>query len=180
MPLTDPTLSVRAFVDADAPALTGLLHDAYAELGARGLNYTAVDQDEDTTLRRARGGRCWVVERDGRLVATLTMSLPPSAGLQDLTVEARRPGRAWLNQVAVASSLRRAGVARALWGIGRAWAAEHGAGSIGVDTAAAADHLVRLYRSWGFEHRDTIHWPGKTYDSVVMVHEPGAAAPGGR
>jgi hypothetical protein len=41
---------------------------------------------------------------------------------------------------------------------------------VGVDTAATAIHLVDLYSAWGFEHRGVIHWPGKTYDSVVMVH----------
>jgi len=28
---------------------------------------------------------------------------------------------------------------------------------------------VNLYAAWGFEHRGTIHWAGKTYDSAVMV-----------
>ncbi|WP_010202883.1 hypothetical protein [Salinibacterium sp. PAMC 21357] len=63
----DSSLSVREFADADAESGTGVLHAAYAEVGARGLNYTAVDQDSHTTLVRARGGQCWVVERDARI-----------------------------------------------------------------------------------------------------------------
>lgn len=60
-----PTFPVRLFEDDDAAQLTELQHAAYAELGAMGLNYTAVDQDVETTRERARGGRCWVVEHDG-------------------------------------------------------------------------------------------------------------------
>lgn len=160
---------VRRFEDADAAALTDLLHEAYAELGEMGLNFTAVDQNVATTLYRARGGQCWVVEREGTLIATLTMSLPPSDALQGLTAEARVPARAWLNQMAVARSARGLGLASELWQRGLDWAAEQGATSVGVDTAVPAEHLVALYRAWGFVEADVIHWPGKTYDSVVMV-----------
>lgn len=165
----DSTWAVRLFEDADADRLTDLLHDAYAELGAMGLNYTAVDQDVATTLSRARGGRCWVVEDGDRLVATLTVSLPPSADLQSLTEQARVPHRAWLNQVAVSPAYRGRGLAARLWRSGEEWAVSQGATSIGVDTAIPADHLVRLYESWGFVRSGSIHWPGKTYDSAVLT-----------
>ncbi|WP_183086170.1 GNAT family N-acetyltransferase [Mycetocola tolaasinivorans] len=169
----DPALSVRPFRASDAAPLTDLLHAAYAELGAMGLNYTAVDQDVETTRARALGGQCWVIERAGQIVASLTMSLPPSDGLRELTAEARVGDRAWLNQVAVSPALRGRGLAADLWHRGRRWAAARQATSIGVDTAIPAVHLVRLYESWGFETVDTIHWPGKTYDSVVMARPLG-------
>lgn len=160
---------MRQFDDTDAPALTELLHEAYAELGDMWLNFTAVDQSVETTRYRARGGQCWVVERDGVLIATLTMSLPPSNALQDLTNQARVPERAWLNQMAVARAARGLGLAADLWRRGLGWAADQGATSVGVDTAVPAEHLIALYRGWGFAEGDVIHWPGKTYDSVVMV-----------
>lgn len=167
----------RFFEDADAEDLTELLHAAYAELGAMGLNYTAVDQDSTTTLTRARGGQCWVVEHDGRLIGSLTMSLPASAGLQELTPQAREPRRAWLNQVAVSPAFRGLGIASDLWLRARQWASAQGATSVGVDTAIPAERLVRLYESWGFAPVGSIHWPGKTYDSVVMTQplEPESA-----
>lgn len=165
----DSAVVVRFFEDHDADNLTELLHSAYAELGARGLNYTAVDQDVATTRARARGGQCWVAERDGELIGTLTMSLPPSTDLLELTMAAREKHRAWLNQVAVSPAARCLGIAADLWRRGRAWAASQGATSVGVDTAVPAAHLVALYTAWGFAAIDTIHWPGKTYDSVVMT-----------
>lgn len=164
-----PTFSARLFEDDDADRLTELLHAAYAELGAMGLNYTAVDQDVATTRERARGGRCWVVEHDGQLVGSLTMSLPPSEGLRELTVEARHEHRAWLNQVAVSPQARGLGIAADLWQQGRRWALSQQATSIGVDTAVPAKHLIQLYGSWGFVRVGTISWPGKTYSSVVMA-----------
>lgn len=165
----DSPLAVRLFEDSDAAALTELLHAAYAELGAMGLNYTAVDQDEQTTRERALGGRCWIAERAGAFIGSLTVSSPPSDALRRLTPVAREPDRAWLNQVAVAPSARGQGIASELWRRARRWAREQGASSIGVDTAAPAAHLVALYRARGFEPVDRIQWLGKTYDSVVMV-----------
>lgn len=169
---------VRPFRPEDAAPLTGLLHRAYAPLGARGLNYTAVDQDVATTHRRASGGACWVVvDRSDRLVATLTMSLPPEAALRDLTAAAREPGRAWLNQVAVEPDLQGTGLARLLWREGLSWAARAGATSVGVDTAEPAEQLLRLYAGWGFVREDVVQWPGKTYRSVVMVRPSVRPAP---
>ncbi|MEU0885681.1 hypothetical protein ABZ345_44465 [Lentzea sp. NPDC005914] len=43
----------------DGLELTAMLHLAYAELGDLGLNFTAVDQDITTTVRRAQAGSSW-------------------------------------------------------------------------------------------------------------------------
>ena len=87
-------VEIRLFDPADAHALTQLLHGAYAELGARGLNFTAVDQDVETTLFRAAKGRCWVAvaPETGLMVGTLTISLPPGRHLAELTPLAGRAG----------------------------------------------------------------------------------------
>ena len=160
---------IRPFEPDDAAEVTGLVHRAYAELGAQGLNFTAVDQDVATTLRRASAGASWVLLSGGRIVATGTLSLPPENALWELTPQARLTGRAWLNQLAVDPGHRGRGLARLLRDECFAWAGRAGATSIGLDTAQPADHLVRLYTGWGFEHRDVIQWPGKTYRSVVMT-----------
>lgn len=163
-------MHIRTFQADDARPLTALLHAAYAELGARGLNFTAVDQDEDTTLARAGAGQCWVMEdAHGGLIATLTMSYPPSQGIRELTPEARQEHCAWLNQLAVCPQHRGQGLAAQLWQLGRSWAIAQGARVIGLDTALPAEHLIALYERWGFVTRDTIHWPGKTYHSTIMM-----------
>lgn len=162
-------MEVRAFGPADVPELTRLLHRAYAELGRAGLNFTAVDQDETTTLRRASGGETWVVVEADRIVATMTISWPAEAALGALTPEATRPGRAWLNQLAVDPSHRGEGLARRLRDEGYAWCLARGATSIGLDTARPARHLIDLYSTWGFRVVATVQWPGKTYGSVIMT-----------
>lgn len=163
------TVPVRLFRPEDAEPLTRLLHEAYAELGAMGLNFTAVDQDVATTLRRAEAGSCWVAERAGHLMGTIAMSCPPYEPLRQAWPPARLPGIAWLNQLAVGLQARGTGVASLLFHTGMEWAREQGATTVGLDTAAPASHLIALYERWGFATSATIHWPGKNYDSVVMT-----------
>ncbi len=160
---------IRTFTDSDAPEVTALLHRAYGELAARGLNFTAATQDEATTRHRAAGGVSWVLVAEGRIVATMTMSLPPSTQLRTLSTEAAAPGRAWLNQLAVDPTERGTGLARRLRDEGLTWARAAGASVVGVDTAEPATSLVDTYRRWGFVQREVIQWPGKTYRSVVMT-----------
>lgn len=175
----DSRFRLRDYVDADAVELTALLHAAYGEHLRAGLNFTAADQNVETTRHRSRGGGCWVLEDEStRIVATMTMSWPPSRGLQRLSATAREPHTAWLNQLAVHPDMRGTGCAGFLFRHGLGWSSDQGAIQVGIDTAAPAERLVALYRHWGFEHRDTVHWEGKTYDSVVMVRpmsEPGVA-----
>lgn len=164
-------LDLRPYAPSDAAALTDLLHRSYAGLEARGLNFTAATQDVELTRRRAAAGPTWVIADRGAPVATLTLSLPPATFLQDLTAEAAAPGRAWLNQMAVAPGHRGRGHARRLRDAALDHAATHGVTAVGVDTAEPAADLLDLYRRWGFAERDVIRWPGKTYDSVVLVRE---------
>ena len=159
---------IRLVEARDIPALTALLHAAYAELGAAGLNFTAVDQSDEVTARRVRVGSTWVAQENDRLVATVTLALPPSRPLQQLSATASTPGTAWINQLAVHPDHRGAGWARALFHRCREEARARGVERLGLDTAISADHLRSLYSRWGFEDRETIHWSGKTYDSLVM------------
>ncbi|PZR53113.1 GNAT family N-acetyltransferase [Xylanimonas oleitrophica] len=162
-------MDLRPFDPADAEPLTRMLHRAYAELGAQGLNFTAVDQSVATTLYRASAGASWVITEGDAIVATVAVSCPPGEALRGLSAEAGRPGRAWVNQLAVAPEHRGAGLARRLLDHGLAWARTQGATSVGIDTAEPATHLLALYQRWGFARVETIQWPGKVYRSAVLV-----------
>lgn len=161
---------VRLFRAEDAEPLTALLHRAYADLATGGLNYTAATQDVDTTRHRVEGGRCWVVESGHALIATLTVSVPPGHGIRALTPVAREPHRAWLNQLAVDPRHQGSGLARSLWAGALDWVRAQGLTAIGADTAISAERLVGMYGRWGFDHVDTVHWAGKSYDSAVLLH----------
>jgi GNAT superfamily N-acetyltransferase len=173
--VADVPLDLRLYDPSDAPALTDLLHRSYAGLAERGLNFTAATQDVELTRWRAAAGPTFVLVEDATPVATLTLSVPPATYLQGLTPEAAAPGRAWLNQMAVDPEHRGRGHARRLRDAAFAHAAAHGVTAVGVDTAEPAGDLLGLYRGWGFAERDVIRWPGKTYDSVVLVREVAAA-----
>jgi GNAT superfamily N-acetyltransferase len=166
-------LAPRRYLPDDAVALTALLNDAYREWSDRGLNFTAATQDVETTRARTGEGACWVIEQGGELAATLTMSFPPASDVQQLTGVARVPGRAWLGQIAVRESLRGQNVARKLYDVACEWASQNGVTSVGLDTAVPAERLVSMYERWGFQREGTVRFPGKTYDSLVMVQPLG-------
>ncbi|WP_433954035.1 GNAT family N-acetyltransferase [Curtobacterium flaccumfaciens] len=159
----------RPFRPEDAVELTALLNSAYRELQDAGLNFTAATQDVETTRQRVAGGVCWIVENDGRVAASMTMSAPPPDDVRSLSEHAQKPGTGWLCQVAVGPELRGRAVARTLFDVACAWAASNGITRIGLDTAAPAEHLVAMYARWGFEHVDDVRFPGKRYGSIVMT-----------
>jgi predicted N-acetyltransferase YhbS len=146
--------------------VTALLHRAYARLAALGLNYTAVDQKEAVTRRRASLGRCLVAERAGRIVGTLAYHGPVA------TSEApwcRRADVVILEQFAVEPDLQGQGIGRALMDAAEEAARTSGAAFVVGDTAAPAAHLIRYYGARGYEVVDTVQWPGKTYRSVLLA-----------
>ncbi|GIG40282.1 GNAT family N-acetyltransferase [Cellulomonas phragmiteti] len=166
-------LVLRPVTATDVPALTLLLHDAYADLAADGLNFTGASQDEVTTASRTLGvGASWVLTGPaGQLLGTITATSPPGRGIRALTSLALEPDRVWLNQLAVHPDARGRGLAKVLWGTVRDWSLAHGMRSVGLDTAEPAAALRQMYRRWGFVDADTVQWPGKTYRSVVMLHD---------
>lgn len=165
-------LVLRSVTPHDVPALTRLLHEAYADLAARGLNFTGATQDEVTTASRSIGvGASWVlVGPAGDLVGTITATSPPGRGIKALTGLALEPDRAWLNQLAVHPDARGRGLGTFLWDVVRAWSLEQGMRSVGLDTAQPARSLREMYGRWGFVDADVVQWPGKSYRSVVMIH----------
>ncbi|UZN02639.1 GNAT family N-acetyltransferase [Cellulomonas sp. S1-8] len=166
-------LVLRPVTPHDVPALTRLLHESYADLAARGLNFTGASQDEVTTANRSLGvGASWVlVDPTGALVGTVTATSPPGRGIKALTGLALEPDRVWLNQLAVHPDVRGRGLATFLWGVVREWSRARGMRSVGLDTAQPAGPLREMYGRWGFVDADVVQWPGKSYRSVVMVHD---------
>jgi GNAT superfamily N-acetyltransferase len=145
--------------------LTGLLHRAYARLGALGLNYTAVDQPVHVTRARALDGECFVVVQDGRIVGTATVAL--AAEMRD-PPPCVRPGLAYLGQFAVDPPLQARGLGSRLLAAVEARARERGADAIALDTAEGAEHLIRFYAARGYGAAGHARFPGKAYRSVIL------------
>src|SRR5688500_11193379 len=101
-------LSIRELEQRDdLAALTALLHRAYRPLLEMGLNYTATNQNVETTERRAAEGICFVAEFENRVVATVTLSFAPAEWINDYY---RRQGVWRFGQFAVEPALQGTGV----------------------------------------------------------------------
>lgn len=159
-------LAIRVLTPSDSIAkLTHLLHRAYAELGAMGLNYTAVDQSPEVTAQRIQGGSCFVAEWSGELVGTvLAKPSDPDSDCDYFT----RQDVASLRQFGVEPAFRGKGIGLALIDACEQWARKMGFRELALDTAVPAAHLVALYTRLGYTRVGSVQWPGKVYESVVM------------
>ena len=159
-------VTIRSLVASDSiHELTALLHEAYAGLGAMGLNYTAVDQSPNVTAERITGCTCFVAEEDGRLLGTATIRGPYE---RSDCAHYTEPDVAIVNQVAVRPSLQGLGLGGALLAVCSSWARQQGYRRLALDTAIPAAHLVALYKKLGFEEVAQVQWDGKRYRSVVL------------
>ena len=57
--------------ESDIPTLRKLVNAAYKQLGDMGLNYTAVDQDEEKTRSRISKGRCFILKIEDKILGTI-------------------------------------------------------------------------------------------------------------
>jgi len=145
--------------------LTALLHAAYAQLGALGLNYTAVDQTEDVTLARLKAGECYLALDGGHMVGTIMFR--PALETGGCT-HYDKPDVASFGQFGVLPSYQRGGIGLRLMVEAEQRARVTGAREIALDTAEGATHLIRWYGRMGYAVVDSAQWEGKTYRSVIM------------
>jgi GNAT superfamily N-acetyltransferase len=162
-------LIIREFTSQDSLIeLTGLLHAAYARLGAMGLNYTAVDQTVEQTRLRCKSGTCFIALDGERMIGTLLAKLSdPSSEC----LHFRKDGLGSIHQFAVHPAMQGRGVGRALFDCAERYLREQGCQQMALDTAEQAEHLIAQYLHWGFAHAGHVQWTGKVYRSVVMVKQ---------
>jgi GNAT superfamily N-acetyltransferase len=161
------TITIRTIESGDSlEDLTRLLHDAYAPLGAMGLNYTAVDQPVEVTAERVSGGGCFVAVCEGRVVGTVSVDHPKD---NPACPYLGHPHVASANQFAVAPSHQKRGIGSRLLERAESWASANGYAELVLDTAEPARHLVALYERKGYRHVGFLQWEGKRYRSVLMA-----------
>ncbi len=159
-------ITVRPLTATDSiEDLTDLIHAAYQRLGDMGLNYTAVDQDADITLKRIERGECLLAEIDSTVIGTVTWYPPQTF---DSCPWYRRIDVAVFGQLAVRPEGQGRGVGSALISGAELRALERGAAEIALDTAESAGHLIDYYGRRGFRAVETVQSKGKTYRSVIM------------
>jgi predicted N-acetyltransferase YhbS len=165
--ITADAISIRPIgPDDDVAALTDLLHRAYSALGARGWNYTAVDQTSEVTRKRIAGGVCLVAaDADGRIVGTALFKAP---GQELGSPWLRRPEVAHIGQLAVEPALQTRGLGGRLMAAVEETARVSGARELALDTAEPAVHLIDWYTRRGYRFIEHAQWRGKRYRSVIM------------
>jgi GNAT superfamily N-acetyltransferase len=152
--------------DDSLEALTDLLHRAYAELGALGFNYTAVDQSVLQTREGMVGKECYLGLIDARLVATLLLG--PAGEPQARCEWYGRAGVWIIGRLAVEPALRGQGIGSRMLAFAEDRARARGATEAALDTAEGAEHLVELYTKRGYRRVGHVQWPGKSYRSQVL------------
>jgi uncharacterized damage-inducible protein DinB/GNAT superfamily N-acetyltransferase len=166
------TITIRSLAARDSFAdITELVHQAYAPLAARGMNFTAATQDEATTRRRAAQGLCFIAQAGSEVVGTVTVCGPYDLATAQWAADVpwfRDRDTAHFHQFAVAPAWQRKGVGRRLLLACEKWAREAGFKHLALDTALPATELRALYKRMGFADVGQVQWQGKTYRSVVM------------
>ena len=165
--MSEGAFEIRALREEDAiQDLTALLHRGYAELGALGFRYRAVDQTPDITAERISRGECYVALYGGALVGTALL-IPPRGHLPPCDWY-DRPDVAVLSQFAIEPSLQRRGWGSKMIQHLESRALELGAAELSIDTAEGAAHLIALYRRRGYRDVGFAQWPHTNYRSILL------------
>jgi GNAT superfamily N-acetyltransferase len=160
------SVRIRALDQSDAiRELTALLHRAYKQLGDLGLNFTAVDQSEETTRKRVQGGECLVAQVNDRIVGTVTLHTAKQAWHDGWY---GRDGVATFGQFAVEPGFQKQGIGGLLMNHIEERARKSGAIELAMDTAEPASHLIEYYTRRGYRFIEYRQWEGKTYRSMVF------------
>lgn len=146
---------LRPVADTDSAQLIALIGDVFAEYPGCVLDLDGLDHDLLSPAREARerGGPWWVVERDGRIIATV------GAG------PLRADGHVELKRLYVSRDHRRQGLAAALVDLVERHAGEAGAQAVDLWSDTRFTDAHRLYQRLGY--RDTgdrrdLHDPSQT------------------
>ncbi len=160
-------VEIRPLKDSDSLVeLTELLHSAYAALARDGLNFTATDQDVETTARRISEGECWVARMEEEIVGTIVLAF----GGDDFDPPYYlRPCVAHFGQFGVKPTLQGRSIGSKLLNRIEDRARVLGASHLALDTAEPASSLIEFYRRRSFEFQSFHQWHGKSYRSVVMT-----------
>lgn len=162
------TLAIRPVeADDDLVGLTELVHAAYAAHAENGLRFWGTYQSVADTSRRLSSGQGFLALANGQMVGTITVRAPQD----NSPVALFRMSDVWsFCQFAVHPNQKGAGVGKALHEFALRYAASQGAKRMALDTAAPAEGLIRMYKSWGYEECGTCDWrPHTNYLSTLMV-----------
>ena len=147
----------------DLSELTKLLHRAYAPLAAANMRYVATHQTDKTTLHRIGKGTCFVAEEDGVILGTVCYY---RTGKGHPHYE--QPHVAQFSQFAVEPDAQGRGIGKLLLERVAQSARDDGATELALDTSEHAEHLIALYKKWGYRVVGEADWDATNYKSVIL------------
>lgn len=143
--------------------ITDLLHRAYRRNAEAGLRFLASHQSPEVTASRLREGIAIVVEDDGRIIGTLTLTIP-----EPQPYGAYAPGYsiASISQFASDPDRQGEGIGDRLLKEAERLARDSGCREIALDTARPVTGLIAHYERRGYRIVATADWrPATNYES---------------
>lgn len=156
----------EATEDIPYEELTEVLNTAYGELLEKNLNYAAARQNVEKTKERIKDGICIIVEKDKKIVGTLTYHVYEKKEKSKWYIDGKY---IVVTQFAVLPEYRKDKVvfflARRLM---KDIAKDKEIACVIADTSVEANHLVKDYVNSGMQIVDYISWVGTNYYSYVF------------
>lgn len=160
-------IHIRALAARDSlDAVTALLHLAYAPLAACGMDFAAATQSAQTTRRCVAAGQCFVAERAGAVVGTVTVSGPYEEAVQVPWL--RDADTAHFHQFAVHPDHQGMGIGRRLVEACENWARERRYRRLALDIVEGAEELRALYARLGYREIGREQIAGRQTRSIIM------------
>ena len=148
------------------PAITKLLHEAYAPLAAAGMNYVASWQDDARTLRRLEEDESFLFFFEDQVVGTV--SLYEGMKKRSSSDYYRQPGVFLFGQFAIHPRFQGRGWGRLAMEFLEKRARERGGTELALDTAETAHALIAMYEGLGYRIVSSTQWPDVVYRSLIL------------
>jgi len=157
---------IRKWKDSDSVTeLTEFLHRSYKALANMGLIFLATHQTDKQTKRRIEKADCFVIEHNGKLIATI--SLYPHNKLSECEMY-RNEDSGYFGQFAVEPELQKSRIGSKMIEFIEEFAKEKGIKELALDTSEKAFHLIKYYKKRGYSFVHYHKWDIVNYRSVVM------------
>ncbi|HLO40442.1 MAG TPA: GNAT family N-acetyltransferase [Phycisphaerales bacterium] len=161
--------------DDPIPAITKLLHRAYAQQVAMGLRPLAGRQDDETTRRRCTSGECYlaVLKPPFRSAAPLTEGIVGTILFHEVEADQgppwfQKPFVDSFSQFAVDPDLQGLGLGRSMLEIVERRAREQSAQELALSMAEPDENLRRFYEKRGYRYIEHWKWPYTNYTSLIL------------
>jgi ribosomal protein S18 acetylase RimI-like enzyme len=158
---------LREFGDNDNPdELTLLVNVCYKHWKELGFNYMGAGQDVEQTKKRMRGGRCFILCKAERIIATVLYHGPQ----KKISSHPRyfEPNTATFGQLCVHPDFQNRGLATSLIAFIETLAANDMAENITIDTAENNEYLINFYCNLGYAVVDYVNWETTNYRSAFL------------